>query len=300
MRRELDHLRWALIKVEPGACRGEARELHRFRVVVRWARSLLSDLADALPDAGVEIFASELRWLGRLTSPSRDLDVQIRALHQAAGSFSAPEQKALGPVLAILEERRGDERTKVRRGFESKRLGCLLDRWQALAEGTERAPSGTLGARHVGTQARLCLGKALKRASKRGERALKDEKASSVHRFRIAGKRWRYLVQSFGPLYSTREIEPLMRDLKRLQETLGDYHDAACHIRLLRPLATRLEGADSTTFVALGRLEEQAVSARQAALTTARPLFRSLTDEGPLVHLKRLALASPLQYSVAG
>ena len=84
------------------------------------------------------------------------------------------------------------------------------------------APFGTVAARIVAVRAQEVLDLAHKAENPRDVRALHD--------LRIAAKRLRYLLELSGP-------EAPVKQLKRLQDTLGDIHDCDVQLPPLRALA---------------------------------------------------------------
>ena len=64
--------------------------LHDFRVAVRRSRSAVKLLGDVLPPALVAWVTPQLKWLGDLTTPSRDLDVLLQELPSLTGR---PDQR---------------------------------------------------------------------------------------------------------------------------------------------------------------------------------------------------------------
>ena len=74
--------------------------LHDLRVAVRRTRSALKLLGDVLPGGLAQAYAAEFKWLGDLTTPTRDLDVyllgfgamaaQLVAAHRPTSSRSTP------------------------------------------------------------------------------------------------------------------------------------------------------------------------------------------------------------------
>ena len=62
----------------PGTIRDIDTEfLHDLRIAVRWTRSALKLCGGALPAGLARDFRAEFRWLGDLTTPTRDLDVYL-------------------------------------------------------------------------------------------------------------------------------------------------------------------------------------------------------------------------------
>ncbi|HEU5267704.1 MAG TPA: CHAD domain-containing protein, partial [Jatrophihabitans sp.] len=65
--------------------------LHDLRVAVRRTRSVLKLLGDVLPDGTVSRVAPEFRWLGQITTPTRDLDVYLLGVDDMAASITNPD-----------------------------------------------------------------------------------------------------------------------------------------------------------------------------------------------------------------
>jgi len=76
-----------------------------------------------------------------------------------------------------------------------------------------------------------------------------------LHRLRIDGKKLRYLLEFFRSLYEETEIEPLVEQLKLLQDILGGINDVRVQQRRLLEFAHRRELAGRVeTLLAMGRL----------------------------------------------
>ena len=71
--------------------------LHDLRIAVRRTRSALKLIGDVLPGDLTLRFASEFRWLGDLTTPVRDLDVQLLEFPGMAARLVAADAADLEP-----------------------------------------------------------------------------------------------------------------------------------------------------------------------------------------------------------
>jgi CHAD domain-containing protein len=82
---------------------------------------------------------------------------------------------------------------------------------------------------------------------------------SQLHEVRLDGKRLRYLLEFFRSLRSAEEIDPLVKELKRFQDTLGAFNDARVQQVVLRDAALELgrRGAGAEVLMAIGRLTER-------------------------------------------
>lgn len=245
---------------------------HDFRVASRRTRSLLGELGRALPRSQVRALRDELRWLGGLTGPLRDLDVLAEELRATA---DLPAQELRG-LLAALGHRRDAALAELRAGLDSPRYTELVRAWRELAEAPPVAEGP--GARPF----RELLAKRLrKRSHALLERIRPDVAAGPVadlHALRIEAKKLRYLLECAHGLVSERHEAAVLAVLKHLQERLGELHDAAVQSATLQPLGKEFvaAGLEPESLFWLGRLCERAagrVAAERAALPDALAEF---------------------------
>ena len=91
----------------PGARIGrDPEELHDLRVAVRRTRSALGEFRAFFPQATVARLRGELRWLGEVTGPVRDLDVYLEILPDYQRLLPAEAAGALAPFRAFLQRHR--------------------------------------------------------------------------------------------------------------------------------------------------------------------------------------------------
>jgi CHAD domain-containing protein len=115
--------------------------LHDLRVAVRRTRSALKLLGDVLPDGLAGQYAPEFKWLGDLTTPTRDLDVHLLGLGPMAGQLAAAAPADLEPLRAFLLRRRRREFQRLAAGLRSPRFRALTEDWRkALVEAQAARP----------------------------------------------------------------------------------------------------------------------------------------------------------------
>ena len=69
---------------------------------------------------------------------------------------------------------------------------------------------------------------------KRGAGISADAPAPLLHRLRIDGKRLRYLLEFFFDLYPSVTMTRFIKELKRLQDLLGNFNDTEVQLALIR------------------------------------------------------------------
>jgi CHAD domain-containing protein len=244
--------------------------LHDFRVACRRARAALSQIKKVLPQPQADHLATELRWLGEVTNPCRDLDVYLlemdgyrRQLGDSADTINDFEK--------LLRRERSRALRRVRRALRSKRFGHLMEDWVALVDSRPSASDAPNAKRPISKIASRKIHKAYRRMVKRGVGLSDPPPAEDLHRLRIDAKKLRYLLEFFGSLWPKKTTARLVKELKQFQDILGGSNDMAVQQRHLAVFAETLMAEGSTqagTVFAMGRLAD-AMAARQETYAQA-------------------------------
>jgi CHAD domain-containing protein len=231
--------------------------LHDFRVACRRTRSCLRQLRSVLPARDVERFSRELKWLGGITGPMRDLDVYVLKLDEYRSDI--PDQRDdLQPLEEFLLGRRASELRRLVRAMDSTRFAGLLSDWSAFLD--QEHGAGGNGARPIVDVAPSRIERLHGRVLKKGRKLGRSSPIEKFHRIRIECKKLRYLLEFFRSLYEPGVIEPLLRELKRLQDNLGDLNDLQVHQTALAGFADEMmrnKLATAGCLLAMGRLVER-------------------------------------------
>jgi CHAD domain-containing protein len=235
--------------------------LHDLRVSVRRTRSAVKLIGDSLTGltgltgltaAELASFADEFKWVGDLTTPTRDLDVHLLDFEDTARGLTAAKPDDLEPFRAYLEQRRRREFRALARGLRSDRFRALTRDWRArLVQGGPVSPgtAGLLAAERTRV--------AFARVAKRGAAITPDSPAESLHDLRKRCKELRYALEFFAPLHEPAAYAKVTGDLKRLQDCLGDFQDTEIQIGEIRVLAAAMlaQGeAPAVTLLAMGEI----------------------------------------------
>jgi CHAD domain-containing protein len=242
--------------------------LHDLRVAVRRTRSALKLAGDALPGGLAARFAPEFKWLGDLTTQTRDLDVYLAGFDQMAAGLSAASPGDLEPFRAYLAARRRTERRRLVRGLRSARFTDLMTDWRCALEaaaGSSAGPEpriGSLAADRIARAYRrvVRLGSALTRAG-----AGDGPSGTDLHSLRKRCKELRYLLEFFGSLHDRAAYRRAVKSLKGLQDCLGEFQDGEVQREAIRGFAEQMlagRGAKAATLLAMGELTAQ-LHARQ-------------------------------------
>ena len=258
--------------------------LHDFRVAVRRSRSAVKLLGDVLPPARVAWVAPELKWLGDLTAPLRDLDVLLQEAPSLNARLSSGRPEDLEPLARHLVEMRSGERSGLVRGLRSVRFERFRARWRASLEplatwdGQRRAG---LTVAQVGADR---LSTADRRVLRRGSRITPASPAEDLHNLRKRCKELRYLLEVFTPLLDAADSRRAVKELKTLQDVLGTFQDSETQRDKIYELATDMMARGDTpaaTILAMGEIagrlqEDQHSSRAKFAATFERFARRSV------------------------
>jgi CHAD domain-containing protein len=243
----LERLHEQLLVHDPGVRLGDdPEELHKLRVATRRLRALLRAARPMLVREWSEPLRAELKWLGGVLGPARDLDVLIQHVWEEAADLSGDERRALSRAVAVLEAERDEAGKALREAMDSERYFDLLDAVERAARAPHVVSRDVSVTDIAGGEFRK-----LQRAAKKLSDDASDEE---LHALRIRGKRARYAAElAEGPAGkpATRFID----GAKDLQDTIGEHQDAVVAEQRLRDLRRSARGA-STAFV-LGQLVER-------------------------------------------
>jgi CHAD domain-containing protein len=251
--------------------------LHDLRVAVRRSRSILKLVGDVLPANLAERFQPEFKWLGDLTTPVRDLDVYLLELDNMAAGLASADPRDLDPFRSFLIRQRTAERRRLVRGLRSRRFEQVMRDWRTeLAKVAADSHGGPAAA----TLARQRIEQTFRKVVQRGKRITAESPSERVHELRKRCKELRYLLEVFRPLFADAPYRPLIKELKALQDTLGDFQDGEVQREAVREFAAVMMeqgAAPPATVLAMGELAAQLdahqLNARGALVGRLKPFL---------------------------
>ena len=239
----------------------DSEYLHDFRVGIRRTRAALGQIRGVFPLKKVAHFSQEFRWLGGRTGPTRDMDVYLLKIPGYQASLPGGVKDQLEPLVRFLEHKKRVEHRRLVRTLGTKRYRDLLKDWEAFLNeadpGEEQLPDAHGPIIQIASER---IWRIYQRVLKGGMAAGVDAPAEALHRLRIEGKRLRYVLAFFQSLFPPNQLRPLLRELKRLQDTLGDFNDLHVQQLALRRFADEMlktRAGPPETLMAMGRLMGQ-------------------------------------------
>ena len=248
-----------MLKNEAGTRVGTDTEfLHDFRVAIRRTRSALTQIKAVFTKRIVERYKAEFAWLGRQTSPSRDLDVYLLNFDKYRDSLPPTMRDNIEPLREFLLRRQKIEHKALVKALDSARYRRLTKNWCNFLEQpvNERTTLGNAGRPVIDVACGRIWG-LYRHTLREGNSITADSPADDLHELRKTCKKLRYLMEFFQSIFPARDIKELVRILKTLQDNLGDFQDYEVQVTKLKKFSHQMvaEGTVSPdTLLAMGML----------------------------------------------
>jgi len=233
--------------------------LHDLRVAVRRTRSAIKLLGGVLPADLAEHYKTEFKWLGDLTTPTRDLDVHLLGFGAMTAQLVAASQADLEPLRAFLVRRRAREVRRLAAALRGPRFRAITDDWRK--ELLEIRDAGAPGKRRrqptAAELARSSTEHAFRRIAAHGAAITQDSPPESLHDLRKRAKELRYLLEFFASLHDPVAYRKVVGDLKSLQDCLGEFQDSQVQREEIHALADAMlaeRAAPAATLLAMGEI----------------------------------------------
>jgi len=232
-----------------GVCKDiDSEFLHDFRIAIRRTRSLLTLLKKVLPSAKTEYIQSEFKWLGSITGPVRDIDVYLLKRDEYLGMLPASLHAGLNLFFDELKERRVRELKSLRQHLRSARYHELIESWRSYLGDSESELFSGIRKKQCLPLADTLIGKRFAGFLRDGGKINDSSGDSELHTLRIKGKKLRYLLEFFRSFYNDAEMERFLKQMKKLQDNLGDFNDLSVQQDMLALRLSELRGRSKRTM----------------------------------------------------
>jgi CHAD domain-containing protein len=227
--------------------------LHDLRVAVRRTRTALKLGAGLLPAGLASQYRPAFKWLGDLTTPTRDLDVHLLTFAAGAAELTSASPDDLVPFHDYLTRRRAAEQARLARALRSARFTALATAWRGALEGLTAPGHGPDAAQ----AAAKIIGRAHRRVLRRGSAITAESPPADLHDLRKRCKELRYALEFFASLHHPPTHRRAVRELKGLQDCLGTYQDGQVQQEEIRVIAAEMLASGdvpATALLAMGDL----------------------------------------------
>lgn len=207
--------------------------LHDMRVAIRRTRSSLSLIKGVLSEEVSEFLKEEFQYLGQITGPVRDLDVYLMKEEQYSNQLPETLRAGLVPFFASLVRRRNTELKVLVTALRGARFQGILTEWPYLLEEPDVTSPGGKRDIPIAALAGTIIRKRFRRILCDGRKINDETREGELHRLRIQCKKLRYSLEFFASLYDLGQMKQLIRQLKMLQNNLGDFNDLSVQQEML-------------------------------------------------------------------
>ncbi len=235
------HLLEAMQQNEAGISEDlDSEFLHDFRVAVRRTRSGLGQVGNVLPPGITDRTKKDFAWLGKVTGPTRDLDVYLLSEQNYRNRLPESLQAGLDTFFADIRARREVEHRQLVLHLQSDRYNRIIHRWRQYLESDDMGEATKNSGRPVVELAREIIFRKYSKIIKDGRAITPASPAENLHQLRIQCKKLRYILEFFSSLFPRKDMNRVIKQLKRLQNNLGDFNDLSVQQDMLHNYRTGL------------------------------------------------------------
>ena len=199
--------------------------LHDFRVAVRRARSLLGQTKGVLSPETTTALQTHLKTMGGITGDVRDLDVYLLKKTTYVDYVPDVLKPGVQHLFRILQRKRRTAKDRMGKAMVGDEFKAALDALDAFVGSDPLAHTDAAGNLPIGELAKTAINKRYRRILKKGRRITSSTADEKLHELRIDCKKLRYLLEFFTSLFPADQMKILIKQLKRLQDNLGDFND---------------------------------------------------------------------------
>jgi CHAD domain-containing protein len=246
--------------------------LHDFRVAVRRTRSVLGMASGVIEPGLRDELRRDFKWLGDITTPTRDLDVYLLDFGAFTGEVTADRRRDLEPLHTFLAERQREAHADLVAALDSPRYAALVERhreWLTTPAPTgdpTATPDADRPARDVAAERTWS---AYRKFVRDGRRIRPESPPVRLHDLRKDAKKLRYALECFGSLFAADAIAASVRELKGVQDVLGAFQDCEVQKASLegfgREMITERGASQAPALLAMGALVEELDEREQRA-----------------------------------
>ncbi len=275
---------------EKGIIEGiDAECLHQYRVSLRRLRALLSLLKELFPADEVELWREELSDIMKGTNKLRDLDVQLIDMDQYLKIVPLDYQAGFYTIIERSKKTRDEQQLLVAEYLQSSEYQNRITTIRSQLEAASTLPPTETSSLPTKTVVNTILTTRYKKMKKKIKKLTGHEDYSHLHKVRIDGKKLRYLCEFFAPLYSETVLKPVVKQLKKVQNALGDYNDLCTQFMFFQEQAhhARAHG-EVDAALAIGGIStvinQKCEAMKTQALDRVRSFVKDSTDK-KIAHL---------------
>lgn len=217
--------------------------LHDYRVAIRKTRSALSQIKDVMSPEHNLRFKKVFSFIGKKSNNLRDLDVFLLNEQKYRSLITDELQKGYNYIVKSVIEKRKQAFEKFKEEVTTDSYQKKLIRWEVFLESmTEKAMHGPQASINIKELANTTITSQYSKVIDYGMKVLETHDTNELHNLRIECKKLRYLLEFFKKLYPPEKINKLIKQLKKIQDSLGLFNDLSVHMDFFMELTETIQG----------------------------------------------------------
>jgi len=204
---------------------GDDEDLHQFRIACRRSVVLMGEFNLLYEEESFLAHRRGLKNLINISNTKRDMDVLKIELSKIDGETHY--QDALDALKEYVENILQREHDLITDYLESETCTNVLMVWKNYIVDMNRTNISIYGRYPMEPLSKYVIFQRFLKIKKRIKKLDPEHDASeTLHKLRIEYKKMRYLLETFRYLYKKKEIKKLLKEMKKLQDVLGYFHDS--------------------------------------------------------------------------
>ncbi len=199
--------------------------LHQYRVQLRKVRSLLTLCKGVYSDDAASAVSERFADLMKPTGRVRDLDVMLLLEDKFIEQLPPMHHEGLRLIFSRLKRQRQREWKALAESLSQQTYRRKADALQKLLDHPDKLTSGDAANQTTREYADALLAKRYRKTRELAHSITSATPDAEVHRLRIQCKKLRYLLDTFLSLLRKQEAKICIKQLKALQDLLGDFND---------------------------------------------------------------------------
>jgi CHAD domain-containing protein len=244
---------------------------------VRRTRAALGQIKGVFPAEMTKRFGHAFKQIGQMTNELRDLDVYLLSQERYQALLPASLCADIDPLFDYLSQKRTQVLQEVIQALDQPGYSQTLEAWKTfLSAPPSDDPGAPNAGRPIKALAQERIYKSYQQVVKLGNQILENTADDQLHTLRIEGKKLRYLMEFFAHLFPPQEMNELIKQLKELQDILGDFNDLGVQKTYLLQVAEEMplpQPQSRKVFLCIMALVDALAGEREAAKASFATTF---------------------------
>lgn len=260
---------------------GDDEDLHQFRIACRRSVVLMGEFKLLYEEERLLEHRTALKNLITISNTKRDMDVLKSEINRIEGEMEPTSyEEALELLKERVEKKLQKEHASIITYLQSGACTNILMAWKNYISDQNSTSVSIYGRYPIDSLSKYVIFQRFLKIKKRIKLLdPKHDASETLHKLRIEYKKMRYLLESFGYLYEKNEIKKLLKEMKKLQNVLGLFHDSHQQKIIFEALLEAEENERARSFIKEVILSNLKAYQKKEILKIRKQLKRFLTKE---------------------